>query len=106
MGYDSEDAYSSADSSSSSSSSGWKDSRAAKGTRAVGKGLSAAGDRMLSSSRDDSTSRIGSVQYRKGGKVRKTGPAVLHKNERVIPAGKRKKVEKLMKRSKMRMKGR
>lgn len=44
------------------------------------------------------------VQYKKGGKVRKTGRAIVHKGERVIPRGKVKKVERLMKRSKMRMK--
>jgi hypothetical protein len=68
--------------------------------------MSAAGQQMISDSRDEAASKIGPVQYRKGGKVRKTGPAILHKNERVIPAGKRKKVERMMKRSKMRMKGR
>ena len=47
------------------------------------------------------------VQYRTGGKVRKSNRkdrSVLiraHENERVIPANKRKKVERLMKRSGM-----
>jgi hypothetical protein len=41
------------------------------------------------------------ASLRKGGKTRKDGPANLHKNERVIPANKRKKVERLMKREKM-----
>ena len=54
----------------------------------------------------EASSRIGPVQYKRGGKVRKTGVARLHKNERVIPAGKRKKVERLMKRAGMRMKAR
>lgn len=45
-------------------------------------------------------------RMKKGGKVRKTGPAYLHKGERVIPADKRKKVERLMKRSKTRQTGR
>jgi hypothetical protein len=41
------------------------------------------------------------VQYHKGGKVRKTGPAVLKRGERVIPAGKRKKAEKVLRRAGM-----
>jgi hypothetical protein len=43
------------------------------------------------------------VQYRKGGKVRKTGRAIVHKNERVIPASKRKKAEKVMRKAGMRL---
>ena len=72
-------------------------------------GLKAAGQSLSDYGRDemDQSSRgITPVQYRHGGKVRKTGPAILHKNERVIPANKRRKVERLMKRSKMRMKSR
>lgn len=42
-------------------------------------------------------SSVGNVQYHKGGKVRKTGRAIVKRDERVIPAGKRKKVERLMK---------
>ncbi len=38
-----------------------------------------------------------------GGKIRKTGPANLHAGERVIPRSKVKKVERLMRKSKMRM---
>lgn len=41
------------------------------------------------------------VSYHRGGKVRSTGPAVLKRNERVIPASKRKKAERLMKRGGM-----
>ena len=41
------------------------------------------------------------VAYKRGGKVRKTGLALLHKDERVVPASKRKKTERLMKRSGM-----
>jgi hypothetical protein len=46
------------------------------------------------------------AEMRTGGKVRKTGVRKVHKDERVIPAGKRSKVEKMMKRGKMRMKSR
>ena len=43
------------------------------------------------------------ASLRKGGKVRKDGPANLHKGERVIPRSKVKRVEKMMRKSKMRM---
>lgn len=67
-------------------------------------GLRAAGSSLMDSGRDemDDSRGITPVQYRKGGKVRKTGIALIHKDERVIPASKRKKVERLMKRAKMR----
>ena len=80
-------------SSSKSSSGSWKDSRTAKSMGAAGKSLSSSGkdeDRLAG----EISQRIGAVQYHKGGKVRKTGPAILKRNERVIPAGKRKKAEK------------
>jgi len=35
--------------------------------------------------------------YKKGGTVKKTGPAVVHKGEKIIPANKVKKVEKALK---------
>lgn len=102
--YDSEDAYSDSSSRSSTPSAKSDNGRKDK-TRAIGDSLKSMGDRET-----DRANSIGSsirpVQYRKGGKVRKTGLARLHKNERVIPAGKRKKVERLMKRNKIRMKGR
>jgi hypothetical protein len=100
-GDDSGGSSSSSSSSGSRSSSGWKKSRAASGVRAAGQSLSASGNQMMSDSRDDAASRIGAVSYRKGGKTRKDGVANLHKNERVIPASKRKKVERLMKRNGM-----
>ena len=85
-------------SSSSSSSSNWK-SR-----------LKAAGQSLQESGRDESDSaasdRITPVSYKRGGKTRKTGMALLHKGERVIPRGKVKKVEKMMRKKKMRMKDR
>lgn len=36
-------------------------------------------------------------KFKKGGVVKKTGPAIVHKGERVIPANKRKMVEKMLK---------
>ena len=54
--------------------------------------------------RSEAASRIGPVSYKSGGKVRKTGMARLHKGERVVPRGKVKRVEKMMRKGKMRMK--
>lgn len=82
-----------------SSGDRWKTSKTAGGLRAVGQSLSDSGREMT----DSASSRgITPVAYRKGGKVRKTGIALVHRGERVIPASKRKKVERLMKRAKMR----
>jgi hypothetical protein len=53
-----------------------------------------------------SSERITPVSYKRGGKTRKAGPANLHKGERVIPKGKVKRVEKMMRKAKMRMKTR
>ena len=84
-----------------------KDTRKSGGIRG---GLKAAGKSLLSSSQDEldraASERITPVQYRSGGRVRKTGPAIVHKNERVIPSGKRKKVERLMRNHGIRMKSR
>lgn len=74
--------------------------------KAGGRSLSDSGQKMISDSRDEAASNVRPVQYKRGGKVRKTGRAIVHKGERVIPAGKRKKVERLMKRSGMRMRSR
>ena len=72
------------------------------------KGVKAAGRSLMDSGRDELDSAasrsITPVQYRKGGKVRKTGGAIVHKGERVIPKSKVKRVEKMMRKSKMRMK--
>jgi len=86
------------DSRSSSGGGGWKSA-----ARAAGKSLSDSGSKEM-----DRASRMGisPVSYKRGGKVRKTGPANLHRGERVIPRGKVKKVERMMKKSKMRMKAR
>jgi len=43
--------------------------------------------------------------FKKGGKVKKTQVALLHKNERVIPAKSRPKVERLMKRHRVKLTG-
>lgn len=102
MGYDSEDAYSS-DSPSSSSSPAKKGRNLKAGLRGVGSSLSSTGQGLSDRASAETSSSIHAVQYRKGGKVRKTGMAKVHKNERVIPAGKRKKVERLMKRSGIKM---
>jgi len=80
----------------------------AAAARIAGKSIAAAG-RSLTESAGKDASHIHPVdmnEYRRGGKVRKTGLAKVHKNERVIPRGKVKRVEKLMKRNKIRMKAR
>jgi len=82
------------------SGSRWKDSKAAGGLRAAGSSLSDSGRDEMSQA---SSRGFEPVKYRHGGRVKRTGPAVLHKNERVIPASKRKRVEKLMRGKKMRM---
>lgn len=41
------------------------------------------------------------TNLKRGGKIKKTGVKNLHADERVVPASKRKKVEKLMKRAGM-----
>lgn len=71
---------------------------------AAGRSLSSSGQSMMAASRDEAASRSGPVSYKRGGKVRKTGTANLHSGERVIPKGKVKRVEKMMRKSKMRMK--
>ncbi len=81
----------------------WKDTRTARGISAAGSSLSQSGQDEMDRASSD---RITPVAYRKGGRVRKTGPAVVHKGERVIPAGKVKRVEKMMRKAKMRMKAR
>ena len=83
------------------------DSGVRGGLKAAGSSLSASGDRMISDSRDEAASSVHAVQYKRGGKVRgkkranRAVPIIAHENERVIPANKRKKVERLMKREGM-----
>ena len=88
------------------SDGGSSDSRWKKAAKAVGRSMSSAGQSMMEDSRNEAASSVHAVAYKRGGKVRKTGPAIVHRGERVIPAGKVKRVEKMMKRSKMRMKAR
>ena len=78
--------------------------RAKSALKSAGRSLSESGERETSDARSEMASRIGSVQYKRGGKVRHTGLAKLHKGERVIPAGKRKKVERMMRKEGMRFK--
>lgn len=73
------------------------------GLKSAGKSLLRSGQQELDHAANE---RITPVQYKRGGKVRKTGIAKLHKNERVIPKGKVKRVEKMMRKEKMRMKAR
>lgn len=86
-------------SSSSSSSSRWKDSKGASALRSAGSSLSDSGRSEMASAASE---RITPVQYKRGGKVRKTGPAIVHRGERVIPRSKVKKVDRMMKRKGMR----
>jgi hypothetical protein len=79
----------------SSSSSTWK-----KRASSAGAGLQAYGKSQSDRSAAIAES-IRPVSYHTGGKVRSTGPAVLKRGERVIPASKRKKVERSMKREGM-----
>ena len=90
-------------SSTDTANSRWKKSKAAGALRAAGSSLMSSGQDEMDRASSD---RITPVAYRKGGRVRKTGPAVVHKGERVIPAGKVKRVEKMMRKAKMRMKAR
>ena len=79
-----------------------KSSRAKDTASAVGSSLSSAGQSESDRAASDWSS-IKPVAYKRGGKVRRTGPAIVHKNERVIPSSKRKKAEKAMKRAGMRL---
>lgn len=77
--------------------------------KSVGSAISG-GLRDLSSTEKDAADRAASnihaVSYHKGGVIRKAGLKRLEKGERVIARGKRKRVDRLMKRSGMRMKAR
>jgi len=86
---------------SSDSSGRWKDSKAAGALRGAGAGLSA-GSSALRSQAEEDDSRIGPViyGYEKGGRVKRTGLARLHKGEYVVPRGKVKRVKKAMRRMK------
>ncbi len=80
----------------------------AAAARIAGKSIAAAG-RSETESAGKYAEHIHPVDYQdyhRGGKVRKTGLARVHKGERVIPRGKVKRVEKLMRKSKTRTKAR
>ena len=81
----------------------WKDTRTAKGLGAAGSSLSQSGKDESDRAASDRVSPT-AYGFKRGGKVRKTGPAVVHRGERVIPRGKVKRVEKLMRKNKIRMK--
>lgn len=72
------------------------------GAAAAGKQLSDSGRDMMDQARSDADARSGPVSYgsyKRGGKVRKTGLARVHRGERVIPRKKVKRVEKAMRKS-------
>lgn len=91
------------DSSQSGTKKKWRDSKGASALSAAGSSLSSSGDDMMDRAASD---RITPVSFKRGGKTRKTGIAKLHKGERIIPKGKVKRVEKMMRKKKMRMKAR
>ena len=88
----------SSDSSNTQSQSRWK-----SGLKSAGRSMQSWGQDEMRSVAD---SRISPVSYHRGGKVRKGGKARLLKGERIIPKGKTKRVEKMMRKAKMRMKSR
>lgn len=79
-----------------------KDSKTKRALKAAGRSLMDSGDAEMSSAAGRG---ITPVSYKRGGKVRKTGLARLHSGERVIPRGKVKKVERMMKSKRMKMRG-
>lgn len=74
----------------SGSSTPWKDSKTASGLRAAGSSLQQSGQSQLEAVREQAA-RGAVPSYKRGGKVRKTGVARLHKGERVVPAHKGRK---------------
>ena len=92
-------------SSSSSSSSGGGDSRWKKALRAGGRSLNQSGQSTLESVREQAAANVSrGDSYKRGGRVKRTGLAKVHRGERVIPKSKVKRVEKMMRSKKMRMK--
>jgi hypothetical protein len=93
MSDDDQDSQGTSGNTSSSKSKG----RAKSSISAFGRSLSQQGQDMMSSARDSmseaaqrSAARSSSMpSMKRGGVVRKTGPHFLHRNERVVPAGKR-----------------
>jgi SLT domain-containing protein len=88
--------------SSSDSGSRWKDSKGAAASRAAGSALSSAGSGMMSDSAREAASNVHAVSYKRGGKVKRTGLARLHKGEVVVPRGKVKRMKKAMRGAKRR----
>ena len=82
----------------SSSSTPWRDSTAARKISAAGSSLSSYGQSEMDSARQDAAN-IHAVSYKRGGKVKRTGLARLHKGEVVVPRNKVKKYRKAMRRS-------
>lgn len=89
-------------------SSKWKER-----AKAAGSSLQKAGASQMEDAREDIRSGnlnrqqpLNLPNYRKGGKVKKTGPARLHKGEVVVPRGKVKKVKKAVRQMKKRKSGR
>jgi hypothetical protein len=72
---------------SSSDSTSWKGSKMASGLRAAGKSMQQSGQSQIEAARDQAA-RGAVPSYKKGGRVKKTGLARVHKGEQVIPAHK------------------
>ena len=72
----------------------WTDTIASGARNLIGKDVS----RALSGATANQIKMAGSIpMYKKGGTVKKTGIALVHKGELIIPASKVKAVKKLMK---------
>ncbi len=82
-------------------------SRVKKAGEAAGRSLNQSGQDALSSVRQEAASAVERMQsYKRGGKVRKTGPAKLHRGELVIPRGKVKRVKEALRKTKRKSTGR
>lgn len=64
------------------------DDRLKDAAKTAGRSLSSSGQSMTRGAGGEASSRIGAVSYKKGGRVKRTGLARLHKGELVIPRGK------------------
>jgi hypothetical protein len=89
------------DNSQSTTAPKWSDSKTAQGLRGAGSSMSKSGQDQLSSVRSEAAAGADRQQplnlpsYRKGGKVRKTGVAKLHRGEYVVPAKKVRSLKKM-----------
>lgn len=84
-----------------------KKSRSSSGVRgalkAAGRSLMQSGQSAISQSRDEAAQRASETpSYRKGGMVKKTGLARLHRGEYVVPRNKVKRMKKAMRMKKTR----